>query len=223
MQIKIRSNSMLQNSEVSQLAKLPLPTLKTASTKDLEGKTTQNNFLTHARTHENICTLDLNENFDLKKANDFIALVKALYPNYYVAFTDSQYLKNEFSTSKREAFDLFLNLVQTFTLLNHHHRTTNVENVLASDANDYTEAYKLWQYCQPKKVQTPYLPTIKRVQQFLQYKYSEQTFPIKKIALQLNFSIEYMGKIFAELVRINQIKYSHSLADGTRFYQYCTK
>jgi hypothetical protein len=211
------------NTEVSQLAKLPLPTLKAASTKDLELKTEQNNFLTHARTQENKGKIELNDNFDTKKINDFITLVKALYPNYYVAFSNNNYLKNEFSTCKNEALDLFLKLVETFTLLRHQQRITNVENILLADIKDYDEAYKLWLFCQPKKAQLPYLPTVKIVLQFLQYKYSEQTFTIGKIASQLNFGKEYIGRIFLEFLKNDQIKFLHYLSDGTKIYQYCNK
>jgi len=205
---------------VSQLAKMPFPTLKALSTKDLEVRKPQKNSYAYAPTQEENSNF---ENIDPKKVSDFIALVKTLYPLYSVAFGSNHYLKNNFSNCRKEAFDLFLNLVATFTLLHHQHRKTAVENVLAATENDYEEAYKLWLCCQPKKTQPLYLPTMQRVQYFIQYKYSNQPFTANKIAAQLNYSTHYIGKIFAELLQQKQIELIHSPKVGTKIYQTCNQ
>lgn len=208
-----------QTTAVSQLANMPCLTLKALSAKGFSVRQTQNPSHTYAPTQEVLAANNNFENFDFKKANDFIALVKALYPLYSVAFSPNHYLQNEFENCRKEAFDLFLNLVQTFTLLHHQQRKTEVQNVLAATTYDYNEAYKLWLLCQPQKQSFVYLPTLQRVQNFIQYKYNNQPFTINKIAAQLNLSAQYTGKIFSELLSQNKIEFVQVLNNGTKIYQ----
>ena len=203
---------------VSQLAKMPFPTLKALSTKDLEVRKPQKTSFAYPPTQE---AYSLFENIEPKKVTDFIALVKTMYPLYSVAFSTHHYLKNNFSNCPKQTFDLFLNLVQTFTLLHHQHRKTPVENVLAATNNDYEEAYKLWLCCQPKKTQPVYLPTMQRVLYFLQYKYNNKPFTANIIAAQLNYSNHYIGKILLELLKQKLIQLIHSPKVGTKIYQIC--
>jgi hypothetical protein len=193
---------------VSQYAKMPLPTPKTATTKDLEvGKQPKNFLHTPTHTGENSkSNFTLLENIDKKTVTDFIALVQSLYPQYIVSFTPHSYLKTHFSNGSKDQLDLFLNLVQAFTLLHHSNRKTTVENVLAALDSDYVEAFKLWQHCQPKPSQPVYIPTINRVLQFLQYRYKEQSFTSQKIAAQLNYSTNYIRRVMEQLQQQKHIQ-----------------
>jgi hypothetical protein len=202
---------------VSQLAKMPCPTLKALPTKGLEVRQQSKPSYAYAPTQENNSHF---ENIDLKKATDFITLVKALYPLYSVAFRRNIYLENHFTNCRKQALDLFLSLVETFTLLHHQHRATAVENVLEAAHKDYEDAYKLWLCCQPKKAQPLYVPTLQRVLQFLQYRYHDKTFTITKIAAQLNYSAAYIGRILIQLQQQKHIEaLPYTAKNETRFFQ----
>jgi hypothetical protein len=195
---------------VSQYDKTHLPTPKTAATKGLEVRQQPKNCLhtpTHPRKNNGADTGD-HEAMEPKKITDFIALVKNLYPQFIVSFTAHSYLKTHFSNCSKQHLDLFLNLVQSFTLLHHTNRRTTVENVLAAFETDYIEAFKLWQHCQPKQPKIFYMPTVQRVLQFLQYRYEGNVFTAQKIALQLNYNTDYINTILQQLLQQQKIEFA---------------
>jgi YesN/AraC family two-component response regulator len=193
---------------VSQLAPMPCLTFKTKPAKGLEaGQPHAGSLHTPAHMGEHTAhTVMPPQTIDTKKVTDFIALVKALYPTYSVAFSKHSLLQKQFSDGSKKHFDLFIDLVKAFTLLHHNNRKTSVENIVATCDNDYIQAYELWQLCQPKQQQTPYMPTLQKVLQFLQYSYQNENFTIATIATQLNYSAEYIGRIFEQLQQQKKIQ-----------------
>jgi hypothetical protein len=194
---------------VSQLAKPHFPTLNTNPNKPLEVRQPSEAAL-HTPTHTryNAATenhlVALTQPIDPKKVTDFTHFVKALYPAYKVAFSTHSLLKNELSEASKKQFDLFIELVEAFTLLNNQQRKTTVENVLATTDADYTQAFELWQQCQPK--QPLCLSTVQRVLQLLQYRYQQQSFTSMQIAAQLNYGADYIGRILDQLQQQKHIK-----------------
>jgi hypothetical protein len=207
---------------VGQLANTACPTLETNTTKGLEvGRQPRPALHTPAHTGGKTA---LNEAIDPKKVTDFIAFVQALHPSFKIAFTAHAHLQGQFGGCGKKHFDLFFDLVQTFTLLNHRHRQTNIENVLATADADYLQAYGLWEQCRPKKAQPVYLPTLQRVLQFLQHRYANRSFTYLKIAAQLNYSTNYISKIFEQLIQQKHIEALPCTAKNeTRFFKLTNK
>jgi hypothetical protein len=204
---------------VSQLEKMPCLTLKTSTAKDLRvGRQPEKTLHTpthppmqagtpaqaHTRTGRE--AMVVTDHLNPQKITDFITVIRSLHPHYKIAFAPHTYLTTQFSNCSKANTDLFFNLVQTFTLLNHLHRQTSVENVLTTADEDYTQAYQLWQHCQPKKTTPQYLPTVKLVLQLLQYRYHTKPFTILQIAAQLNYTTQYIGKIFEQLQQQKRIQ-----------------
>lgn len=225
----------MPQSAVSQSAKTCFPTLKPFATNGLEVRQPEAIFLhtpahagagVHAHAAATPMTIGAATAAGVapEKISSFIATVHALYPQYRVCFTTHPLLENRFSECDKPQLDLFLELVQAFTLLHHAQRKTDVENVLAACDSDYTEAFQLWQYCQPKKPQAVYLPTLQRVWQLLQYRYENKSFTSTQIAAQLNYAPEYIYRILMELQQQHRIEALHKdLKTEQRFFKLIPK
>jgi hypothetical protein len=227
----------MPQSAVSQSAKTCFPTLKPFATNGLEVRQPEAIFLhtpahagagVHAHAAATPMTIGAAAAAGVapEKITSFIATVHSLYPQYRVCFTTHPLLKTRFSDCDKAQLNLFLELVQTFALLHHAQRKTDVENVLAACDSDYTEAFQLWQHCQPKpKHQQPvYQPTLQRVLQLLQYRYENKPFNCQKIATQLNLNPEYIRKFFVQLQQENRISYLRTEAStGERFFKLIPK
>jgi hypothetical protein len=205
----------LIHAAVSQFANNPFPTAKPTPAKGLEVRQpTKKSLHTPTRTGgagtgEQAGTgeaMVVADPINPQKIIDFIAVIRSLHPHYKIAFTPHTYLTTQFSNCSKTNTDLFFNLVQTFTLLHCKQRRSDVENVLITADEDYTQAYQLWQHCQPKKITPHYLPTVQLVLQLLQYRYQTQPFTVLKIATQLNYTTQYIGRIFKHLQQQQRIQ-----------------
>jgi hypothetical protein len=195
----------LIHAAVSQFANNPFPTAKLKPAKGLEVRQPPQKSL-HTPTHTRTGgagtgeVMVLAENINPQKIIDFIAIIHSLYPQYKIAFTPHTYLTTQLNGCSKKNTDLFFDLVQTFTLLHCHYRRSDVQNVLTTADEDYTQAYQLWQHCQPKKITPHYLPTVQLVLQLLQYRYQNQPFT------QLNYTTQYIGSIFEQLQHQKRIQ-----------------
>lgn len=152
--------------QVGQLAKMPLPTSKTAPAKDLKvGRQLKQKPRTHAHAGKELEIIPQipfkKRHFKLyKKAeNDFIQSVPLLFShleNTEVVFHNHDFIEEIFDAYYRIHACLFLDWVKTFALIRRAERTELIEGAIQSTDEDFYSALRLFKHQSIKpKYKTP--------------------------------------------------------------------